>query len=369
MSKKKKEGKRPAFQWYPADWRKDPGVQSCSIAARGLWREMMDIAHECVPYGHLTVNGQPMTPAQIARMCGISERECRKYLTELENALVFSRVGNEPEGAIYSRRMVRDHAKVESWAQVGRDSGHMGAEHGVKGGRPTAGANSEGDSETPPHGGLKGPENNPPPPPKITPSSSSSSSSSSDIPPYPLPGEKEDLENHEDPKPPPDPPPVEQAKRIFCDAWGGKYGERYVADKADAKHLEFVLVACDRGGIDLFREAVKAFLADNDHFRAAGAKHHAQKLRQHLNKYLDEGRAALRKRNKREEGKPEPKPPPDAEELRKLEETQRKLRERLSTFRPAAKNPFSAEELEELDRRNAEFVSSMASGNEGKNSP
>ena len=29
--------KRPAFQFYPSDWRKDMALQSCSVAARGLW--------------------------------------------------------------------------------------------------------------------------------------------------------------------------------------------------------------------------------------------------------------------------------------------------------------------------------------------
>jgi len=31
--------KRPAFQFYPGDWRRDTALQSVSLAARGLWIE------------------------------------------------------------------------------------------------------------------------------------------------------------------------------------------------------------------------------------------------------------------------------------------------------------------------------------------
>ena len=56
--------KRPAFQFYPGDWRKDVQLRSCSVAARGLWIDLLCVAHECEPYGHLMINGRPMTPAQ-----------------------------------------------------------------------------------------------------------------------------------------------------------------------------------------------------------------------------------------------------------------------------------------------------------------
>lgn len=59
--------KRPSFQFYPADWRKDTALQFCSLQSRGLWVEMMCIAHECEPYGYLMVNGKAMTNAQIGR--------------------------------------------------------------------------------------------------------------------------------------------------------------------------------------------------------------------------------------------------------------------------------------------------------------
>ena len=128
--------KRPAFQFYPSDWRKDMALQSCSVAARGLWMDMLCIAHECEPYGHLTVNGKPMSAGQIGRHTGLTERECIRILAELEEAGVFSRTA---EGAIYSRRMVTDEDirnRRADGGKAGSEHGVKGAEHGVKGGRP-----------------------------------------------------------------------------------------------------------------------------------------------------------------------------------------------------------------------------------------
>lgn len=157
--------KRPAFQFYPADWRKDVELRSCSIAARGLWIDMMCLAHECEPYGHLTVNGKPMTPAKIAGQVGVSEAMAKKLIAELlENGVVRT----TDDGVLYSARMVRDEALRNARAEGGKSGashGSKGAEHGHKGGRPKK---SKGGFETPLDGG-----------PKPPPSSSSSSTKDS----------------------------------------------------------------------------------------------------------------------------------------------------------------------------------------------
>src|SRR5260363_114605 len=111
--------KRPSFQFYPADWRKDSALQSCSIAARGLWIEMMCIMHECEPYGYLSINGHAMNAAQLARLVGESEKAIKGLLGELENAGVFSRTETS---CIYSRRMVND----ERIRTVRAESGKLG---------------------------------------------------------------------------------------------------------------------------------------------------------------------------------------------------------------------------------------------------
>lgn len=97
--------KRPAFQWYPGDFRRDLGVQACSFEARALWREMLDLMHDGEPYGHLTAGGVPISTADLARLVGKTAKVVEKWVDELESRKVFSRTRG---GVIYSRRMVRD---------------------------------------------------------------------------------------------------------------------------------------------------------------------------------------------------------------------------------------------------------------------
>jgi len=99
--------KRPSFQWYPGDFRRDLGVQACSFEARALWREMLDLMHDGQPYGHLTAGGVPIDAGGLARLIGKSTPVVRRWLKELEDRRVFSRTDG---GVIYSRRMVRDEA-------------------------------------------------------------------------------------------------------------------------------------------------------------------------------------------------------------------------------------------------------------------
>lgn len=97
--------KRPAFQWYPGDAQRDTALRACKLEARGLWREMMDLMHDGVPYGHLTAGGVPIDVETLAGMVGITPARCAALVSELEKRGVFSR---NDAGVIYSRRMVKD---------------------------------------------------------------------------------------------------------------------------------------------------------------------------------------------------------------------------------------------------------------------
>ncbi len=113
--------KYPAFQFYPADWRKDPALQGCSLAARGLWIQMLCIMHENTPYGYLVVNGKPMTIAQLARNVGGREKMVEKLFNELKKAGVFS---CDAQGCVFSRRMVRDEHIRNKRAEGGKLGGN-----------------------------------------------------------------------------------------------------------------------------------------------------------------------------------------------------------------------------------------------------
>jgi hypothetical protein len=63
--------KLPFFKFYPGDWMKDPALRSVSIAARGLWIDMLCLMHESDRRGYLQhATGKPVTAEQLARMTG-----------------------------------------------------------------------------------------------------------------------------------------------------------------------------------------------------------------------------------------------------------------------------------------------------------
>ncbi len=115
----------PWMKFYPTDWRADPSLRMCSLAARGLWMEMLCIMHEASPYGSMRVNGRPVTDRQLAALAG---GEIDALLVELEEAGVFSR---EEDGTIYSRRMQRDAEKASRDKANGRKGGNPDIKRGV----------------------------------------------------------------------------------------------------------------------------------------------------------------------------------------------------------------------------------------------
>lgn len=111
------------LKFYPSDWRSDPRLRMCSIAARGLWIEILALMHEAEPYGHLLVNDLAPTDTQMASLTGAPSDQLPILMAELESAGVFSRTRT---GVIYSRRMTRDHKRAK-----------IATENGKKGGNPS----------------------------------------------------------------------------------------------------------------------------------------------------------------------------------------------------------------------------------------
>jgi AraC-like DNA-binding protein len=111
--------KRPAFLFYPGDWLRSTPLQSCSIAARGVWIQLICWMHEGTPYGHLRMGSEDLSPADLARMLGLSRAETTRLLAELEKRRVFSRTES---GTIYSPRMVRDEQLRQARAAGGKKS-------------------------------------------------------------------------------------------------------------------------------------------------------------------------------------------------------------------------------------------------------
>ena len=109
--------KQPWLKFFPSDWRADPALRMCSLAARGLWIEMLCLMHQARPHGSLLVNGKPVTVAGLANLVGAGVAEVEGFLAGLEEAGVFS---PHADGALYSRRM-RAATRSEPWSTASTD--------------------------------------------------------------------------------------------------------------------------------------------------------------------------------------------------------------------------------------------------------
>lgn len=112
---------RPWLKFYPRDWRADEKLRNCSLAARGLWMEMLAIMHGSERYGHLLINGNAPTDDQIAVQAGASSPQVTDLIAELDAAGVFSRTASR---SIYSRRMTKDEKKAKTARKNGQSGGN-----------------------------------------------------------------------------------------------------------------------------------------------------------------------------------------------------------------------------------------------------
>ena len=101
---------RPWMKFYPRDWRGDQALRAVSLAARGLWMEMLCIMHEAKPYGHLLIGDQPCSSDVLSRVVGASPEEVQAMLVELQTAGVCR---TTRAGVIYSKRMTDDFKRSQ----------------------------------------------------------------------------------------------------------------------------------------------------------------------------------------------------------------------------------------------------------------
>lgn len=120
--------RHPWLKFYPADWRANAKLRMCSLAARGLWMEMLCLMHEAEPRGQLTISGKIVTVSQLASLVGMSTKQVGNLVQELDTNGVLER---QADGLISSRRMLRDTAKAEQDQENGRLGGNPKVTTGV----------------------------------------------------------------------------------------------------------------------------------------------------------------------------------------------------------------------------------------------
>jgi hypothetical protein len=112
---------QPWMKFFGSDWCGDQGLRSCSLAARGLWLEMLLVMDRSEPRGSLLLNGKQIDARRLASIVGADKRDVETFFRELDEAGVFSR---DTDGTVFSRKMRRDEARAERDKRSGEMGGH-----------------------------------------------------------------------------------------------------------------------------------------------------------------------------------------------------------------------------------------------------
>lgn len=111
--------KRPSFQFYPGDWRKDQNLSRASLEAKGALIEVLCLAFECEKRGVLKTGKTAWTIEEIAHAMGGDKM---RNISAIEELLTLKVLKKDRKNAIFSSRMVRD----EKLSKVRRACGSRG---------------------------------------------------------------------------------------------------------------------------------------------------------------------------------------------------------------------------------------------------
>ena len=136
--------KLPAFQFYPADWLKDPAVRAIGFHDKGVWFDMLCLMHEMESRGFLKINGQKIDEKTLSAMIGLDKQKLSKSLANMRKFNVFSEA---EDGTIFSRRMVHDEAIRQIRKAAGSKGGNPLLNQKAKQ-KPTPSSSSSSSSST-----------------------------------------------------------------------------------------------------------------------------------------------------------------------------------------------------------------------------
>ncbi len=113
-------GHRTPLRFSVEEWMSDRGLRSCSVAARGIWIDLLCIMHRAAPYGTLrTPLGNAYELPMLARVLGVSISKLKPLMNELDIAGVFAL---DDECVPYSRRMRRELESALHWRALQKHS-------------------------------------------------------------------------------------------------------------------------------------------------------------------------------------------------------------------------------------------------------
>lgn len=112
--------KRPAFQFYPADWLNDIKLQTCSLGAQGLLVNLMCLMHQSEKYGYLLINGLNPPDKDVSHLLRLHHKTYQARLIEL---LLYGVLCKDESGVIFCKRMVKDEYLREIRSIAGKLGG------------------------------------------------------------------------------------------------------------------------------------------------------------------------------------------------------------------------------------------------------
>lgn len=115
-----REDKLPWTKWSWSDWAADYGLRASSLAAKGLWMEMLSIMARSKRKGYLLDGEKQMESKTLANIVSIPTDEADCLINELRSHGVFS---ESADGIIYNRRMAREGEISEIRAECGKHGG------------------------------------------------------------------------------------------------------------------------------------------------------------------------------------------------------------------------------------------------------
>jgi hypothetical protein len=96
-------GKNPAFQWYPADWLRDPELRMASLVSRGIWMDLL-----CHMWAARTRGELAGTVTQLAQLVGTGIEEIEHFISEAESLKFADVTIRNGEVTVRNRRMMRE---------------------------------------------------------------------------------------------------------------------------------------------------------------------------------------------------------------------------------------------------------------------
>lgn len=114
--------KLPSFQFYPGDWRKDPGVQALNYEERGVWFEMILLMFESSERGKLLLNGKKMPEEALSRSLGLDNQKSNQIVSKLIEYGV-AKV-EDGTGIIFCSRMLKDEFIRKIRTEAGKKGGN-----------------------------------------------------------------------------------------------------------------------------------------------------------------------------------------------------------------------------------------------------